>query len=65
MKSNIKELRKKRKLRQDKLAEDVGVGVSTLRSWESDGKGFDSIVKIIKLCRALNCSVEDLADIFP
>ena len=59
----LKKIRKAKKLRQDRVAEDIGVGVSTLRGWESGGKGFEAIVKVIRLCRALGCSVEDLADI--
>jgi DNA-binding XRE family transcriptional regulator len=56
----IAELRAKAGLTQLELAIAIGVDPSSIRNIEKGRAGVDQIVRIIKLCRALECSVEDL-----
>jgi DNA-binding XRE family transcriptional regulator len=62
MKNNLKEIRKAKNINQDELAKEVGVGQSSIASYE---KGvldlslaqFDTI---LNLCVSLNCKAVDL-----
>jgi DNA-binding Xre family transcriptional regulator len=58
----IAELRAKAGLTQLELAIAMGVDPSSVRNVEKGRAGIDQIVRIIKLCRALECSVEDLLE---
>lgn len=54
---NLKMLREEEKLTQEKLAEKIGVSQKTLSSWET-GRTEPTIGDVIKLCYALNCTME-------
>jgi transcriptional regulator with XRE-family HTH domain len=58
----IAALRTKAGLTQLELAIAMGVDPSSIRNIEKGRAGIDQIVRIIKLCRALECSVEDLLE---
>lgn len=58
--SKIAELRKRANLTQRQLADEVGVTESTISNWESGRNALDWIERIAKLCRALNCSPDEL-----
>ncbi len=60
-KSNIKQLRDKQGLSQLKLAVDVGVTPNTIQNWENS-KGLANIEKVIRLCKTLECTIEDLIE---
>lgn len=59
--TNIKALRKKKKITQRELAEMIGVNEVTVRSYESDKYNPKTDV-IMKLCVALDCKVSDIID---
>lgn len=58
--SKIGDLRTQEGLTQRELAIAVGVTETTIANWEKGRSGLDWIVKLLKLCQALNCSLEDL-----
>jgi len=60
--SKVADLRKKSGLTQRQLADLVGVTESTIRNLENNRNGVDQIERVVKLCRALNCSPEDLIE---
>lgn len=61
MKNRIKEIRKKRKLTQEELANLVGVSKQQIFRLE---KGVRKLTQewLIKISKALNCNIEDLLD---
>lgn len=58
--SKVADLRKSKELTQRQLADLVGVDPSTVRNWERDRGGIETFAKVAKLCKVLNCSIEDL-----
>ena len=58
--SKIGDLRKQAGLTQRELAIAVGVTETTIANWERGRSGLDWIIKLLKLCQELNCSLEDL-----
>jgi len=56
----IADKRKQLKLTQQQLAKEVGVCVPTVRNWEAGREGARMFEIVAKLCKALNCSPEDL-----
>jgi transcriptional regulator with XRE-family HTH domain len=58
--SNIAELREKAGLTQRELSSILGVTETTIANWERGRSGLDWIERLIKLCRTLNCDLEDL-----
>ena len=62
-KSEIAKLRKELGLTQRKLADLVGVTESTVANWEQGRRGFDKIVQIKELCKALECDVRQLIQV--
>ena len=56
---NLKEIRTKRNITQEQLAEAVGVGTSHISHIET-GKGTPSIETIIQIINALDCSADEL-----
>ena len=56
---NIREMRKKLKIKQKDLAEQVEVGVSTINQYEK-GKRVPNAIMLKKIAIALECSVDDL-----
>ena len=59
MRNRIQELRKERKIRQEDLAEAVGVTRQTIISLEN-GKYNASLVLAHKLARYFTCTIEDI-----
>lgn len=60
--SRIKSLREQAGLTQRELSLIVGVTENTIANWESGRSGLDLIEKLIRLCEALNCSLNDLVE---
>ena len=60
--SNIALLREQADLTQLELSQLVGVTESTIANWEKGRSGLEWIDKIIKLCKALSCDLDDLID---
>lgn len=58
----IAALRKQAGLTQRQLADLVGVTESTIRNLENNRNGVEQIERIVKLCRALKCSAEELIE---
>lgn len=63
--SNISTLREQSGLTQRELALIVGVTETTIANWERGRSGLEWIDRLIKLCKALDCSLEDLIDYDP
>lgn len=60
----VRALRQSYKLTMKDLAKRIGVGESTVQSWET-GKRKISTPNIIKLCEIFNVTVDDLSTIIP
>ncbi len=60
--SKIGELRRRAELTQRQLADEVGVTESTISNWEQGRNSLVWLERIAKLCRALQCTPEDLID---
>ena len=60
--SRIGQLREKIGMTQLELSRIVGVTETTIANWEKGRSGTEWIEKITKLCRALNCQLEDLIE---
>ena len=58
--SNVATLRQKRNLTQRQLADLVEVTESTIRNWERNRNAIKWFERIAKLCKALDCTPEDL-----
>jgi transcriptional regulator with XRE-family HTH domain len=58
--SKVAHLRKRKNLTQRQLADLVGVDPSTIRNWERDRGGVETFVKLAKLCKTLDCTIDDL-----
>lgn len=58
--SRIATLREQAGLTQRELALAVGVTETTIANWERGRSGLDWIERLIRLCRTLNCDLEDL-----
>ncbi|WP_353933375.1 helix-turn-helix transcriptional regulator (plasmid) [Okeanomitos corallinicola TIOX110] len=58
--SKVAQLRKQKNLTQRQLADLVGVDPSTVRNWERERGGIETFVKLAKLCKTLDCTIEDL-----
>lgn len=63
--SNISTLREHAGLTQRELALMVGVTETTIANWERGRSGLEWIDRLIKLCKALDCSLDDLIDYDP
>ncbi len=57
----IAKLRERAGLTQKDVATAVGVDISTVRNWEY-GKGTEMFVRVVKLCKALDCQPGDLLE---
>lgn len=64
LRSKIPDLREAKGLTQLDLALEVGVTETTIANWEKGRSGLPMILQLIKLCRALNCHLEDLVEVF-
>ena len=56
---NLYNLRKGKKLSQEKLAEKVGVSRQSVSKWEN-GESYPEMDKILKLCDIFGCKINDL-----
>jgi transcriptional regulator with XRE-family HTH domain len=62
MKSNIANLRDSLGLTQREVALALGVTETTIANWERGRSGLDWIDRLIRLCRLLECELDDLLD---
>jgi transcriptional regulator with XRE-family HTH domain len=62
MKSNIANLRESLGLTQREIALALGVTETTIANWERGRSGLDWIDRLIRLCRLLECELDDLLD---
>jgi transcriptional regulator with XRE-family HTH domain len=58
--TRIAELRRARGLTQLELAQQVQVTETTIANWEKGRSGAEWILKVIALCKILDCQPEDL-----
>jgi len=58
--SNVAKLRQQAGLTQKQLADLTGTTVITVANWERNRTGVDQLVKVAKLCQALDCNPLDL-----
>jgi transcriptional regulator with XRE-family HTH domain len=58
----ITELRERKRLTQKQLSEKIGVTETTIANWERGRSGLDWIERLIRVCKALNCNLEDLVE---
>ena len=56
---NLRNLRKSKKLSQEKLAEKVGVSRQSISKWEC-GEAYPEMNNIIKLCNIFHCKINEL-----
>jgi transcriptional regulator with XRE-family HTH domain len=61
-KSRISFLREKAGLTQLELSRLVNVTETTIQNWEKGRAGVEQIERIIKLCKALQCNLEELVE---
>lgn len=57
----LKKYRTDLDMKQDELADKIGVSQKTISSWEV-GRSEPTMREIAKLCKVLDCTVEDLTD---
>lgn len=64
MTKKLKEKRLAQKLSQAKLAEKTGLNIRTIQHYEQGSKNFDHarLDTILKICIALDCSLEDIIE---
>ena len=60
--STIAKLREKAGITQLELSRIVGVTETTIANWEKGRSGIEWIERLIRLCRALDCQLEDLIE---
>ena len=53
-----------RNMKKKELAEKADVSVATITKMRNDGVSVNSDV-LVKICTALNCTVDDIMDIIP
>lgn len=56
----IKELREKQGLSQRRLAQALDITENTVANWENGRTGLEWFERVAKLCRALNCTPDEL-----
>lgn len=56
----IEALRQEKGLTQSQLAKAIGVDVSTVRNWEKSREGVKMFARVAKLCKTLDCTIDDL-----
>ena len=59
LKITLEAARVNKRLKQGKVAETIGVAVSTLRNWEK-GKTFPSAAQFTKLCELYGVTPDDI-----
>lgn len=58
---NLKKLRKRKKLSQEKLAEKVNVSRQSVSKWET-GDAYPEMNNILELCKIFHCKINDLVN---
>ena len=58
---NLRNLRKSKKMSQEKLAEKVGVSRQSVSKWET-GDAYPEINNIMILCKIFGCNINDLVN---
>lgn len=58
---NLRNLRKNKKISQEKLAEKVGVSRQSVSKWEN-GENYPEMNNILKLCDIFHCKINDLVN---
>lgn len=58
---NLYNLRKKQKIRQEKLAEKIGVSRQSVSKWEN-GTAYPEMNRIFELCKIFHCKLNDLVN---
>lgn len=61
--SKIAALRDQKGLTQLELALAIGVTETTIANWEKGRSGLPLVLQLIKLCRILDCTLEDLVEV--
>lgn len=57
--NNLRQIRKSKKISQEKLAEMMNVTRQSISKWEN-GESYPEMNKILELCKILNCKLNDL-----
>ena len=63
--SKVRGLRERQGMTQRQLADAVGVDPSTVRNWESGRNAVSGLVRVHRLCEALNADPADLYEEIP
>jgi transcriptional regulator with XRE-family HTH domain len=58
---NLKELRKRRNISQEQLAEKVGVSRQSVSKWETS-EAYPEMNNILELCKIFKCNISDLVN---
>ena len=58
---NLRNLRKSKKISQEKLAEKVGVSRQSVSKWET-GEAYPEMNNILVLCSIFHCNINDLVN---
>ena len=58
---NLYNLRKKKKISQEKLAEKIGVSRQSVSKWEN-GSAYPEMNRILELCKIFSCQLNDLVN---
>lgn len=61
--SNIRNIRESAGLTQRDIAYELGITETTIRNWENERTGFETIVTIWKLSKILKCSLDDMVKV--
>jgi putative transcriptional regulator len=64
MKNKLKYFRHKHEMNQKEFADYLGVNYQLYNRWEKQARQ-PNVDNIVKLCKKLNCSVEELFDNLP
>ena len=62
--SKISELRQRKGLTQKALADELGMTVAGFQNWEKGKNNRKHIERVAKLCKTLDCSLDDLLEVF-
>ncbi|NET87069.1 MAG: helix-turn-helix transcriptional regulator [Kamptonema sp. SIO1D9] len=60
--SKIGELRERAGITQRQLSIEVGVTENTIQNWEKGRAVLEQIKRLIRLCKVLDCKLEDLIE---
>lgn len=60
--SGLKKARLERGMSRRELSERAGVGQTTIQRWEDEGVSGATVGNLLKVCRALGCTLDDVAE---